>query len=115
MKSRLDAITDVRVQRDDLYAVLDELGIKYQKHNCRKCLQDLKAIALEELGVIASAADGSAFDEPEYRYSYVHWRAVRVDGRVYGKGSSQADLAVLYKRLGRVYVRQEAVGGTKSA
>jgi len=55
-----------------IYSVLDELGVKYKKTTCPKCRKDLYNIALEELGMIKSAAEKSDFnkvpDDAEYRF-----------------------------------------------
>lgn len=114
LKSRLDAITNLRTQQNELYEVLDALGVTYQKTTCLKCRRDLLAIAREELGVIADASEESGFDTTEYRYTYAYGRPLRVDGKVYDRLSSQEDLETLYGKLGRVYVKREAVESGQS-
>lgn len=58
----LSSIKDVSKDREILYQLLSNLGITYKKTNCRKCLNDLYNIALEEMGIIKNAAEKSEFD-----------------------------------------------------
>ena len=58
----IKSVEDVSKDKKKIYDVLDALGITYKKSNCRKCLKDLKNIALEELGLIDNAADESDFN-----------------------------------------------------
>lgn len=62
MIDRIKSVKDVLKEKKTIYEVLDELGVKYKKSNCRKCLKDLKNIALEELGLIDNAAEISDFN-----------------------------------------------------
>lgn len=62
-------VKDVNKDIKVIYEVLDALGIAYKRTGCKKCRQDLHAIALEELGLINSAADNSGWDDDaEYEY-----------------------------------------------
>lgn len=70
MKEAIASIKDVGKEKQTIYKVLDELGVKFKKTNCKKCLNDLRYIAMEELGLIASAADESDFNG-EYEYEYL--------------------------------------------
>ena len=106
---KINAVTSPTKDRNLIYEVLDALNIPYKKTNCGKCLTDLYNIAREELGIIGSAAEQSAFDgdsEPGAPYIYAHHRAVRVNGKVYNRSSSQEDLRYLHGLLGAGYVRK---------
>lgn len=73
MIDKIKSVKDVIKDKKTIYEVLDELGIKYKRTNCKKCLRDLKLIALEELGMIESAADESDFNsnsDSDYEYIY---------------------------------------------
>ena len=84
LKERLKNITDPVAQSDELMLILDEMGIQYKKTNCKKCLRDLYNIALEEAGLIESAAEESDFNSEEpsekkekiVRYEYIKERSV---------------------------------------
>ena len=64
---RAEAITNVNLQREELYSLLDDLNITYKKTRCLKCLRDYLNIVKEELHMIESAADYSSFND-EYKY-----------------------------------------------
>lgn len=67
IRDRLQAKSDIT--RQELYDMMDALGIKYRKTSCKKCLADYRAMVMEEVGLITSAADNSAWDgEAEYKY-----------------------------------------------
>lgn len=106
---KINSVTSPTKDRNLIYEVLDALNIPYKKTNCGKCLTDLYNIAREELGLIGSAAEVSDFNAAEYgenRYMYAHHRAVRVNGKVYNRASSQEDLCYLHGLLGAAYVRK---------
>ena len=55
-------------QRETLYAIADELGVKAKRNSCPKCAKDLWNILREELGLIDNAAEESDFNGYEYIY-----------------------------------------------
>lgn len=73
--SRTESITNVNLQRDELYSLLDDLNITYKRTRCLKCLQDYLNIVKEELNMIESAADYSSFND-ECKYKYIRKRTV---------------------------------------
>lgn len=106
---KIQSVVSPTKDRNLIYEVLDALNIPYKKTNCGKCLTDLYNIAREELGLIGSAAEVSDFnasESGETRYVYAHHRAVRVNGKVYNRSSSQEDLRYLHGLLGAGYVRK---------
>lgn len=63
IREKFDAITDPYNQKNELYEVLDLLGIKYKKTNCKNCILDYFHMAQEELGIIEDASEESNFNE----------------------------------------------------
>lgn len=59
---RVESIKDLKSDYNELYALLDELGITYKKTTCLKCRRDYLNIIKEELGMIDSAAEVSSFN-----------------------------------------------------
>lgn len=59
---KFSQIKDVGKDKQIMYEILDELGIKFKKTNCRKCLGDYYAMIKEELGLIADASKESGWD-----------------------------------------------------
>lgn len=84
---KIKSVKDVIKDKKTIYEVLDELGISYKKTSCRKCLNDYRNIALEELGSIESAAEESDFNEkePEYVWKYIYKFPVNCGGIVYNQ------------------------------
>ena len=103
-----NAIANPVKQKEEIYMLMDALGLSYKRTNCGRCLRDYLNIAKEELGAIDNAAEASEFNETDENanYTYNHHRAVRVNGKVYNKTSSQDDLRELYGLLGAVYVKK---------
>lgn len=67
IRDRLQAKSDIT--RQELYDMMDALGIKYRRTSCKKCLADYKLIVMESVGLVENAADNSAWDgEAEYEY-----------------------------------------------
>ena len=60
--ARVQEITNVRRQYNEIYELLQELNIPFQKTTCVKCLRDYLNIIKEELGIIDSAAECSSFN-----------------------------------------------------
>lgn len=69
-------IKNVSTQREELYSLLDELGITYSRTRCIKCLNDYLNIIKEELNLIESASELSSFN---YEYKYLKSRSVLWD------------------------------------
>lgn len=65
---RVETIQDPKKEKEELYSIMEELGIGYKKTNCPKCLRDYLNIVKEELGLIDSAAEESTFDTEEWVY-----------------------------------------------
>lgn len=63
LKERISQIKNPLTQREELYTILDELGIKYNRVRCAKCLRDYLLIAKETVGMIESAAEESSFND----------------------------------------------------
>lgn len=85
--NKIKNIKDPVKEIEKVYAVLDELGIKYKKSNCHRCRKDLYNIALEELSLIEDASENSDFNEkePEYVWKYIYKFPVNCGGMVYNQ------------------------------
>ena len=97
-----NGITDVDKDVNVIYAILDGLGVKYKRTRCRRCRNDLKNIAAEELGLIHSAADLSQFDTvtgETYTWAYVRDKAVWCDGRRYNQYTDPALVEEFVKKF----------------
>lgn len=64
------SVKDLNKEMDIVYEVLDELGIKFKRTTCKRCRRDGYNLALEELGLIQSAAEESDFNG-DYEYEYL--------------------------------------------
>lgn len=73
LKAKALSITNPALQSEELYELLDLLGITYKRTRCYRCRIDLYNIILEELGLIKDAAESSSFD---YEYKYLKSRSV---------------------------------------
>ena len=77
---RVEAISNVNTQREELYSLLTDMNISFKRTRCSRCLQDYLNIAKEELNMIISAAEYSSFnteDCTDYKYirkQSVYWR-----------------------------------------
>lgn len=69
-------IKNVSTQREELYSLLDELGITYSRTRCIKCLNDYLNIIKEELSLIPSASEVSPFNDSECEYKYIRKQTV---------------------------------------
>lgn len=69
-------ITNPLKQKEEIYMLMDALGITYKRTNCGRCLRDYLNIVREELGAIENAAENSEFNENEWEYVYIHPRTV---------------------------------------
>lgn len=65
-------------QKEEIYMLMDALGMQYKRTNCGRCLRDYLNMVKEELGAIESAAEVSEFNdaEGEFEYIYIHPRTV---------------------------------------
>ena len=84
LQKRALAINNPAVEHDEIYTLMDELGIAYKKTRCIRCLHDYLNIILEELHLIANAAEESDFNSTK-KYIYLRNRQVSwlKDGKSY--------------------------------
>ena len=87
MIERVNLVKNPFMEKETLYSIADELGIKYKRNNCPKCAKDLWNIIREELGTIESAAEESDFNEnePEYVWKYIYPTPVSCNGIIYNQ------------------------------
>jgi hypothetical protein len=55
-------ITNPVKQKEEIYMLMDTLGLSYRRTNCGRCLKDYLNMVKEELGVIADASEESGWD-----------------------------------------------------
>ena len=60
---RVKKIKNVNRQVNEIYNLLDEIGMKYKKTGCSKCRKDLLNILREEAGLIEHADEVSDFND----------------------------------------------------
>ena len=63
-------------QKEEIFALMDTLGLTYRQTNCGRCLRDYLNIIKEELKIIKNAAEVSEFNETGGEYIYIHPRTV---------------------------------------
>lgn len=102
---KVRSINDVSKQRDELYAVLDELGITYRRTNCKKCLRDLLNIAKEELRLIEDASAASDFNG-ESEYVYLLDRAQSWNGHIIDQNTPAEVVREFVKAFPKGYYRR---------
>lgn len=70
---RMSQIENLINDREIIFEVAEELGLKFKKTLCKKCLQDYINIINEELGVVEDASEESGFD---CKYKYIYGRTI---------------------------------------
>lgn len=87
-----NAITNPVKQKEEIYTLMDALGLPYKRTNCGRCLRDYLNIAKEELGAIENAAEASEFNdtEAEWEYVYIHPRTVLWRGHKINQSTPKA-------------------------
>lgn len=58
----VNAIKNPINQREEIFALMDELGLSYRRTNCGRCLKDYLNIIKEEIGIITDASVESDFN-----------------------------------------------------
>lgn len=81
MIKMVNAIKDPSKEKQTIYKLGKELGLKLEPTKCGRCLRDYVEIIKEELGLIDNAADSSDFNG-EYDYVYVRGKAVWWNGHI---------------------------------
>lgn len=99
-------VQDVSKEREVIYSAMDELGLKYKRTNCKRCLNDYLNMVKEELGLIPSAAEVSDFngeDCKEYKYRYLKSRPVSWMGHIMDQNTDTTVISEFLKRGPRGY------------
>lgn len=104
MICKIKSVKDVIKDKKTIYEVLDGLGIKYKKTNCKKCLRDLKLVALEELGMIDSAADESDFNSNS-DYIYIPSRPCIWNGQIINQNTPLEVIREFVKKFPNGYYK----------
>ena len=87
-----NAITNPLKQKEEIYMLMDALGLTYKRTNCGRCLRDYLNIVKEELGAIADASNESDFnaETDEWEYIYIHPRTVLWKGHKINQSTPKA-------------------------
>lgn len=102
MIERVNLVKSPLREKETLYSIADELGIKYKKSNCPKCCKDLKLIIQQELGVIEDAAELSDFNT-NGEYKYIRKNGVVWKGRVYNQNTDPQFIKEFIKHFPKGY------------
>lgn len=94
---KIKSVKDPVKEIETVYAVLDELGIKYKKSSCHRCRKDLYRIALEELGLIENAADESDFNSSDGEWVYLLNRPQSWHGHIIDQDTDPSVIAQFVK------------------
>lgn len=104
-----NAISNPLKQKEEIYMLMDALGLSYKRTNCGRCLRDYLNIAKEELGVIADASTESEFNETgDWKYVYVHPRTVLWHGYKMNKDTPVEVIEEFVKKFPVGYYRRIA-------
>lgn len=74
-------------QKEEIYMLMDTLGLSYRHTNCGRCLKDYLNMIKEELGLIADASTESDFNET-YEWKYLPKRTMTWNGHLINQESS---------------------------
>lgn len=87
-------------QKEEIYMLMDALGITYKRTNCGRCLRDYLNIVKEELGAIADASTESDFNEAsDWEYVYIHPRTVLWKGHKINQSTPKAVVEEFIKKF----------------
>lgn len=112
MIDTISAVKSPYKERKTLFVIADELGLKYKKSQCSKCLNDLRNIIAEELGLIGSAADMSDFNDVQsgdYKYIYIGGQSVGWMGNVMNQATPIEVIEDFVKMTGDRYYKKVKV------
>ena len=82
---KFNEIEDPYIEKATLYEIMEELGIKFRKTNCKHCIIDYYNITKEQLFDGYDAAEHSDWDEREFDYIYTLKHPVRWTDHETGK------------------------------
>ncbi len=82
---KFNEIEDPYREKATLYEIMEELGIKFNKTNCKSCILDYYKIVKEELFDGYEAAEHSDWDDREYDYIYIQKQPFRWTDQETGK------------------------------
>lgn len=109
-RQRIANITNANKQIGEIYALMDELGLKYSKTTCSKCRRDLLNILREEAGQIEDASAESAFDAADidwsYDYEYIYPRKIWWHGHEIGPDTPREIVEAFVRLIPQGYYRK---------
>lgn len=113
MESKIERIqrllatnSDIYDVKEDLYSLLEELGISFKKTRCKKCLWDYYNIIREELGIIPDASEESDFNQfYGMEFIYLKSRPVAWNGHIMDNNTDPAVIRAFLKTGASGYYR----------
>lgn len=98
--------SDIYEVKEDLYSLLEELGISFKKTRCKKCLWDYYNIIREELGIIPDASEESDFNQfYGMEFIYLKSRPVAWNGHIMDNNTDPAIIRAFLKTGASGYYR----------
>lgn len=109
IKEKFLQINDPYKEKQQLYEIMDLLGISYRKTNCKSCIMDYFAICQESLGIIEDASLVSDWDLREYDLIFTYPRPVRWNGKIIKKTSPREVHEAFYSEHPEFYIKQQKI------
>lgn len=106
IKEKLNQIVDPYKEKQQLYEVMDLLGLKYRRTNCKSCIIDYYHICMEELEMISDASEASDWDTRDYELIYNYPRPVNWKGKIVKKSSPREVHEAFYVDHPQFYIKQ---------
>lgn len=97
-------ITDVNKDIGIIYGLMDKLGIKYKRTNCKRCRNDYKLMIAEQLDLIDSAADESDFNSNS-DYIYIPNRPCIWNGQIINQNTPVEVIREFVKKFPNGYYK----------
>lgn len=94
-------------QKEEIYMLMDTLGLSYRRTNCGRCLKDYLNMVKEELGVIADASTESDFNEA-YEWEYLPKRTMTWNGHLINQDTPVEVIKEFVKKFPVGYYRNNA-------
>lgn len=107
LKAANNIVSPVK-QKEEIFALMDELGLSYKRTNCGRCLKDYLNIIKEELKIIKNAAEVSDFNETGGEYIYIHPRTVLWHGHKINQYTSKEVIREFVKKFPTGYFQRVA-------
>ena len=99
-------ITNPLKQKEEIFMLMDALGLSYRRTNCGRCLKDYLNIVKEELGAISDASTESEFNG---EWVYLPKRTMSWRGHLINKYTDPKVIEEFVKRFPKGYFEKRSV------